>query len=932
MPTCRARYAPSVPHGQTPLSTRQLSLLLCFGVCLAHCVTLPIRGHPWATVIGLDTARVDSDFLHSFSRALLRELRNSSSSECLLGRQLFQCSEDVLPGIGHALKWAEVELAQHLIDSVESGQMDVQIISSWATVLSTGEWSPPRSDAGAGDLSGALFVQCPPTGCATTFDDPRALKFVGSTEYLRALGNNAKADISAVGGMAMVFPSYLERYTPPVKSTGDGEASNEQLQVHFTATVTARASKPQTPPVVSFANRTMMTTEAGTSTHVGSVAVPTSLSMQRTELWATTVTTGDVVKGCGELIKYRPAPTGACTRPGRGRYADGSGVHPLAELPEAMKSMVDRALEMHVRNTVRLGKDSFNLITAEVTEVWVSTASADVEEKRAACGHFAHADIRGIIALGAALTIGLEDPRQTARLTKMFGSADSTLLVDQGSAVIFPAWLRSAYVPASEAMDPYVIHFNAVVRMVGEGEYSDADQSISDEIRVKPTIAPEEQDPATLLSTIDSSSTDLTRLTGHTSQIVESAWGVDLMRMPAPHSQMERAWMKPFVELLTSKMFDEESQLPSSAQCSGQHDVDQRRWPTDYSLFAQSDDALTGVGMARNWAEAALETYLVEHGKTDGRTLAKILSSWVTQVCPDRMQPHLSQSNAGADIIGLLMVRGCVNTDCKLVLDDPRVRAVASSKELANEIGYGSSTVMKLAEAAGVIMPSWIGYQLFSIPSISDSRVNGRCGLAITFTATFEHAESKLSDIASGPSLDYEDKFEDEDDDEPRPGLRRVRAEVIRNLWSTPFTKLSPAMVKRKQRAKMMLPLQQTVLGMVSQFPSGRNSNRGGWQLPQRTLLEAADHGYPGVAWARDLIRTAVESHLLHQLATTRPQLYVDGFGRPNINTRKSGGVAVVKIGSSWANVNYASDHFNLPHVHISEELTSDLSGALYAQ
>ena len=39
-----------------------------------------------------------------------------------------------------------------------------------------------------------------------------------------------------------------------------------------------------------------------------------------------------------------------------------------------------------------------------------------------------------------------------------------------------------------------------------------------------------------------------------------------------------------------------------------------------------------------------------------------------------------------------------------------------------------------------------------------------------------------------------------------------------------------------------------------------------------------------------------------------------------------------MKIGSSWANVNYASDHWNLPHVHISEELTSDLSGALYVQ
>ena len=40
----------------------------------------------------------------------------------------------------------------------------------------------------------------------------------------------------------------------------------------------------------------------------------------------------------------------------------------------------------------------------------------------------------------------------------------------------------------------------------------------------------------------------------------------------------------------------------------------------------------------------------------------------------------------------------------------------------------------------------------------------------------------------------------------------------------------------------------------------------------------------------------------------------------------------MVEIDSSWANVNYGSDHWNVPHVHISDELTADLSGALCVQ
>jgi hypothetical protein len=143
---------------------------------------------------------MDRGFLDSFGAALLRALQ-ADARDCLRHRQLLQCSEDTLPGVGRARKWAEAELAQYLRASPETGQADVQIVSSWVTKLSAGEWSSPRSDAGTGDLSGALFVQCPSSGCATTFDDPRALKFVGSSDYLRALGNNAKADMAAVAGI-----------------------------------------------------------------------------------------------------------------------------------------------------------------------------------------------------------------------------------------------------------------------------------------------------------------------------------------------------------------------------------------------------------------------------------------------------------------------------------------------------------------------------------------------------------------------------------------------------------------------------------------------------------------------------------------------------------------------------------------------------------
>ena len=202
--------------------------------------------------------------------------------------------------------------------------------------------------------------------------------------------------------------------------------------------------------VASFPNSTMAATE-------GSEIVPGSLSMQRTDLWQTTVTTVGSSGGPLDLVgEPLPVPAGACVRPGRGRYADGAGVHKLAAMPETMRSMVDRALETHIRNTVRPGsKFSFGTVTAELTEVWVSTVGSDMEEKRAACSPFVHADIHGVVALGAALTIGLEDPRQTARLSNAFGSADSSLLVGKGSAVVCPAWL-STHVHSLEAADSHV--------------------------------------------------------------------------------------------------------------------------------------------------------------------------------------------------------------------------------------------------------------------------------------------------------------------------------------------------------------------------------------------------------------------------------------------------------------------------------------------
>lgn len=862
---------------------------------------------------------MDGELLGSFGVALLGALQLSNGSECLRSRQLLRCSEETLPGVGRVRKWAEVELAQYLIDSVEllpGGEVDVQIVSSWAVVLSAGEWSPPGSDAGAGDLSGALFVQCPPTGCATTFDDPRALKFVGSPEYMRALGNNAKADMAAASGMAMIFPSYLERYTPPVQAGG-----GESLQVHFTATVVVHAVEAAMPLVVSFANSTAITTEAGAATHPTAEVMPSSVSMRRTELWATTITT--VISASDKykrLLETPPVPSAACIRPARGQYADSAGIQPLAALPETLRSMLHHFLETHIRNTI---PSENSTIVVELAEVWVSTVSLDAEERRAACSRFAHADVRGVFALGSGFTIALQDPRQAARLTDTFGSADSILEVPEGSAVVFPAWLRSAYVHSPATIDTPVVHFNSIVRISAEGERADDDQSAATEMRVTMTDAQPEQSSAAVWRTIDGLPTASAQLSQHKTR-VEWDWGIDIVRVLPPRSKVERAWMKPFAELASAYSRKEQN------------------------LFAQREEVLMGVGMARKWAEAALQTYLVEQNNTDDSTVAKILSSWSMQVCPDEgMLSHLSNSEPGSDITGLLVVRGCGITDCHMVLDDPRPRAVASSEGLAREAGYGSSTVVPLVEAGGVLIPSWIERHVSTGPvadnfpeSVVGSDLLEQCGLVILFTAAVDHTEpdgssDHTTQMLPVPSLSNEDEIDTDEHEDNESQLhlrRRLPTELVRNAWSTPFTRLSPSRGKRKQRAKIVAPLQQTILEMVSQFPSGRNSNRGGWQLPQRTLLEAADHGYPGVEWAQNLIRTAIEAHLLELLAKCRSHVHVASSGVSNGNTgpRKRGGVAVVKIGSSWANVNYASDHWNLPHVHISEELTSDLSGALY--
>ena len=59
--------------------------------------------------------------------------------------------------------------------------------------------------------------------------------------------------------MAMVFPSYLERYTPPIPTGESPGSRNEQLQVHFTATVTMRLGDAETPLGVGSADSTATT-------------------------------------------------------------------------------------------------------------------------------------------------------------------------------------------------------------------------------------------------------------------------------------------------------------------------------------------------------------------------------------------------------------------------------------------------------------------------------------------------------------------------------------------------------------------------------------------------------------------------------------------------------------------------------------------------
>jgi hypothetical protein len=120
-----------------------------------------------------------------------------------------------------------------------------------------------------------------------------------------------------------------------------------------------------------------------------------------------------------------------------------------------------------------------------------------------------------------------------------------------------------------------------------------------------------------------------------------------------------------------------------------------------------------------------------------------------------------------------------------------------------------------------VIVPSWVERQLIATTGTTaavggtggtSSRSSGNdCGLAISFTAVVS-VES-----AVGRSEYDVDKDVDEDEMPPLPSRRLRGVELVRDAWATPFTVLSPKRSKRKQRAKLVQPLQQTVLGMVSQ-------------------------------------------------------------------------------------------------------------------
>jgi hypothetical protein len=649
----------------------------------------------WPTGIGLDAAiRVDDAFLGSFRRSLL-----AADADCLRERHLLHCGEDALPGAAAARSWAQAALAQYLQGAgapdqqQRGGEVEVRIVSSWLETFSSMEWSPPRGGGGGGDLSGVLFVECPSTtGCTATFDDPRALKFVGSSEFTRALGNNAKADMSALGGMAMVFPSHLERYSPPV-------SGGVIVAVHFTATVTQRARAAAATAgtrgaalAVAFVDDS--TREGEAVAHV----VPSSPSFQRTELWATSITSLESLRGSSELAESPPAAAGPCVRPGRGHYADSSGVQPLSALPALVRSTVQDALEMHVKNALRAAAATSS-VTAELTEVWVSAAATGAALQNAACDRFVHADIRGVVILGAAATLVLEDPRQAARLTDAFGSSEHSLDLSNASAAVFPAWLRAGWGAVKSAAtgetDVVAIQFAAVVHMATEG--GDAG-----DLTVRVTHASPEESPAERLAASRSLPAAPAELSLEHVARPQWDWGVNYMQIRPPKSRMERAWMQPFAELVIQRL--KAVGLDSDLDKSRPRALNVGHWPSERDLLTMPEESLMGVQTARKWAEAALQAYLTEEatGDSAAAAMATITSSWATQICTgsDGTEPlsleleSLPRGDAGADLTGLLLVSGCGgggtgSRGCQLMLSDPRPRAAASSEGLADEVGFG---------------------------------------------------------------------------------------------------------------------------------------------------------------------------------------------------------------------------------------------------
>jgi hypothetical protein len=159
------------------------------------------------------------------------------------------------------------------------------------------------------------------------------------------------------------------------------------------------------------------------------------------------------------------------------------------------------------------------------------------------------------------------------------------------------------------------------------------------------------------------------------------------------------------------------------------------------------------------------------------------------------------------------------------------------------------------------------------------------------------------------------------------------------SYYATPVTVLRPSNHAAAAREAVVRPLREAINALASAFPAkggSRNSNRGGWQLPHRTLLQMTGR-YPGVRVAEDLIRAAIEAHVLAMLnasssaATSAASTQATSAADHLFGGGSGGGEIRVKIDSSWANIN-GPGHWNAPHVHLADDLTADLSGALYVK